>query len=239
MQKAMEEDKELGGFVNFQGGFVAVGMLVAEDKEKVDGEGSGVGDIKAFERFEGLDKMMAVAEGQTGTLGDLAKGMSHAAEEKKYVTPFPLLVAHTDYKRRYVGTLTTKPSESFYNDIYHHWQTCLKELPEGAILHYTIQPVGSQAVKYGQEQGGGNIMNLQAVSQVCKFPIFHNQPSFTTDETSRVGLHSRMAVLHLRRPHESRSRQPRRQSYKPSKRTGSILGLPLCQLREWEAGCPG
>lgn len=109
----------------------------------------------------------------------------------------------TDVHRRYVGTVTTKPDQLFYTEVYKLWQDRLKDLPDGAVLHYTIQPVGSQAAKYGQEQGG-TIMGLQAVPQVCKFP----HPSFETvliPITHRVGFHRRMA-LQCRR----HSRQRRR-----------------------------
>lgn len=62
---------------------MAVGLLFAEDKKRVDEQGSQVKQVEAFGEFEGLDKIMAVADGETGGLGDLAKGMSHAAEVKK------------------------------------------------------------------------------------------------------------------------------------------------------------
>lgn len=79
----MEEDGRIGCFTNFNQEFVAVGLLYAEDKEDVAQNGSKVGDVEAFKAFDGLEKMMTVADKQTGTLGDLAKSMSHKPEEKK------------------------------------------------------------------------------------------------------------------------------------------------------------
>lgn len=83
VQKSMENDSRIGTFVNFNKDFVAVGLIYTEDAKGVKDEGNKVEHVDAFKAFDGLEKIMSVAEGQTGTIGDLAKAMSHATEEKK------------------------------------------------------------------------------------------------------------------------------------------------------------
>lgn len=127
-------------------------------------------------------------------------------------------------RRRYVGTLTTKPDEDLYERVYETWQGIVKDLPEGAVLHYTIQPVGSKAVEYGRQQGG-NVMNLQAEPQVCTFPlpmpllspISNSSPSMMLTIPNRVGIHSRMALTHRRPTPHIRRGHHRSASYIPRK----------------------
>lgn len=40
-------------------------------------------------------------------------------------------------------------------------------MPAGAVVHYTIFPVGSSSVQAGEDRGG-NIMGIEKVPQTCK-----------------------------------------------------------------------
>lgn len=62
---------------------MAVGVMYAEDAESVQEKGSKDEDVAALKAFDGVEKIMGVAEGMSGSIGDLAKGMGHAVEEKK------------------------------------------------------------------------------------------------------------------------------------------------------------
>lgn len=68
---------------------------------------------------------------------------------------------------RKLATISTKLSSELYSEITQAWQEASAKLPEGAVLHYTIQPVASSSVQAGEDRGG-NIMGLEKVPQTCK-----------------------------------------------------------------------
>lgn len=78
---------------------------------------------------------------------------------------------------RYCGTITTRVSSELYEAAYLVQEEARKGVPEGGMLHFTIQPAGSACVKEGESRGG-NCMGLEAVPQVCKcfFFILHYLP---------------------------------------------------------------
>lgn len=77
--------------------------------------------------------------------------------------------------RRKIGTLTTKISADLYNDVNKLWQEATKKVPEGAALHYTIQPLTTSAVQAGRDRGG-NMLGLEKVPQNCKSSPTHKPP---------------------------------------------------------------
>lgn len=85
---------------------------------------------------------------------------------------WPLVSANSQYTytyiyRRKIGTLTTKLSSDLYNEVNEIWQEVSKKVPDGAMLHYTIQPLTTLAVQAGEDRGG-NMLGLQKVPQCCK-----------------------------------------------------------------------
>ncbi|KAL4993138.1 hypothetical protein BDV10DRAFT_32957 [Aspergillus recurvatus] len=109
--------------------------------------------------------MMDACPTTKGTLGSLAKVMAHAAG---------------DEKKKHVSTLTTTPSADLYKDAYTAWREALDMIPKDAVLHYTIQPVGSACVREG-ERAGGNILGLEAVAQ-CWWVFTIEWPRESTPE---------------------------------------------------------
>lgn len=78
VQNSMESDPKIGLFTNFNPGFVAVGLLYADQP---------AGQVKAFEPFYKLGSLLSNAVPQTnGTLLSLAQAMGHKQEAKKWVT---------------------------------------------------------------------------------------------------------------------------------------------------------
>ncbi|KAL2783765.1 6-hydroxy-D-nicotine oxidase [Aspergillus keveii] len=169
LQEDMESEPRIGTFTNFNSAFVAVGFITAGDSassSQVESEGGSGTVTEAFKPFESLDsKMMDACPTTNGTLGSLAKVMAHAAG---------------DEKKKYVRTLTTTPSADLYNDAYNAWRAALDTIPKDAVLHYTIQPVGSTCVREA-EKAGGNILGLKAVAQ-CWWVFTIEWPRESTPE---------------------------------------------------------
>ncbi|KAM0433532.1 hypothetical protein ACHAPT_004412 [Fusarium lateritium] len=75
VQNSMEADPKIGLFTNFNPGFVAVGLLYADQPTE---------QVKAFEPFYKLDSLLSTAVSQTnGTLISLAQAMGHGQKRKK------------------------------------------------------------------------------------------------------------------------------------------------------------
>ena len=75
VQEAMENDPKIGLFVNFNPGFVAVGLLYGDTPNE---------KVSAFEPFHNLTSLVTTAFPTTnGTLLSLAQAMGHAQESKK------------------------------------------------------------------------------------------------------------------------------------------------------------
>lgn len=53
-----------------------------------------------------------------------------------------------------------------YDEVNRCWQEAIKKVPEGGMLHYTVQPLASAAVQAGEDRGG-NSMGLEKVPQCC------------------------------------------------------------------------
>ncbi|KAL3490398.1 hypothetical protein BJX62DRAFT_252037 [Aspergillus germanicus] len=173
LQESMESDSRVGSFTNFNPAFVAVGFITAGDSDL----GTQL-ESEAFKPFDTLEsKMMDACPVTNGTLGSLAKVMAHAAG---------------DEKKKYVSTLTTTPSADLYNDAYNAWREALDMIPKDAVLHYTIQPVGSACVREG-EKAGGNILGLAAVAQ-CWWVFTIEWPRESTPEDDAA---ARKAVAYL------------------------------------------
>ncbi|KAJ5091509.1 hypothetical protein NUU61_006379 [Penicillium alfredii] len=150
VQEAMENDPKIGLFTNFNNGFVAVGLLYGDTPTEKP---------PVFEPFHRLESLMATALPSTdGTLLSLAQAMGHAQEPKK----------------RAICSVTTKVSQSLYEEAYKSWNETCKRLPAGCVLHYTIQPMGKAGIKAGKDRGE-NIMGLEDVPQcwwvfTCEWP---------------------------------------------------------------------
>ncbi|KAM6525794.1 hypothetical protein FALCPG4_011329 [Fusarium falciforme] len=150
VQNSMESDPKIGLFTNFNPGFVAVGLLYVDQPNE---------EVKAFEPFYKLGSLLSTAIPQTkGTLLSLAQAMGHKQEPKN----------------RAIGTVTTTVSESLYVEVYNAWIETIQDLPAGAVLHYTIQPVGMACIQAGKAKGG-NVMGLQETPQcwwvfTCEWP---------------------------------------------------------------------
>ncbi|KAJ3534208.1 hypothetical protein NM208_g7635 [Fusarium decemcellulare] len=141
VQKSMETDPKIGLFTNFNAGFVAVILLYADQPTE---------PIEAFRPFYDLKSILTVALPTTnGTLlsslglWDMIKDLKSA---------------------RTIGTITTKVSQDLYTDVYKAWLEISQTLPEGAVLHHTIQPIGTACIR-AAENNGGNIMGLEEVPQ--------------------------------------------------------------------------
>ncbi|KAH7328991.1 hypothetical protein B0I35DRAFT_418986 [Stachybotrys elegans] len=161
-QEAMEKDNRIGLFTNFNNGFVAVGLLYADWPEE---------QPQAFEPFEKLESLMTTLVPPTrGTLLSLAETMGHAQEPKK----------------RRIGSVTTKVSFDLYAQVYEAWTEITKTLPEGMVLHYTIQPVGEAGVEAGQVRGG-SAMGLQKVPQ-CWWVFTCEWPQAVSDEAAERAI---------------------------------------------------
>ncbi|KAJ3464807.1 hypothetical protein MRS44_009593 [Fusarium solani] len=142
VQNSMESDPKIGLFTNFNPGFVAVGLLYADQPTE---------QVNAFEPFYNLGSLLSTAIPQTnGTLLSLAWAMGHKQEPKN----------------RSIGTVTTTVSENLYVEVYNAWNETVKDLPQGAVLHYTIQPIGAACIQAGKAKGG-NVMGLQGTPQCC------------------------------------------------------------------------
>lgn len=84
----------------------------------------------------------------------------------------------TPYRRK-VWTLTTGPSQSLYEDVYKVYKEVVEKIPDGAVLHCTVQPIGALGVKVGKDKG--NILGLEGVPQSCKYhSLSHVSSSATT-----------------------------------------------------------
>ncbi|KAL2816710.1 hypothetical protein BJX63DRAFT_419895 [Aspergillus granulosus] len=165
LQEVMEAGPKIGSFTNYQP-FVAVGLITAGYSDS-----ASEGEHEAFKPFDVLEsKMMEACPPTKGTLGSLAKIMAHAAG---------------DAKKKYVSTLTTTPSQDLYSDTYHAWCKALGMLPKDAVLHYTIQSVGSSCVRRG-ESNGGNSRLLTLVSLGWVFTVeWPRESSPDDDEAAR------------------------------------------------------
>ncbi|KAF4991537.1 hypothetical protein FDECE_14011 [Fusarium decemcellulare] len=140
VQKSMETDPKIGLFTNFNAGFVAVILLYADQPTE---------PIEAFRPFYNLNSILTVALPTTnGTLLSLAQAMGHDQGPKN----------------RTIGTVTTKMSQDLYADVYKAWLEISQTLPEGAVLHHTIQPIGTACIR-AAKNNGGNIMGLEEVPQ--------------------------------------------------------------------------
>jgi hypothetical protein len=151
-QKVMESDRNVGLFTNFNMNFVAVGLMYAgEHKAETD----------VFASFNSLDSLMSTANSTTdGTFLSLAETLGQAHGDNAM--------------KRAVASVTTKFSQKLYDEVHLKWTEAVKKLPEGGLLYYTIQPVGTSAVQIGQERGG-NILGLKNVPQcwwvfTCEWP---------------------------------------------------------------------
>ncbi|KAF4462413.1 Bifunctional solanapyrone synthase [Fusarium albosuccineum] len=140
VQKSMETDPKIGLFTNFNAGFVAVILLYADQPTE---------PIEAFRPFYNLNSILTVALPTTnGTLLSLAQAMGHDQGPKN----------------RTIGTVTTKVSQDLYADVYKAWLEISQTLPEGAVLHHTIQPIGTACIR-AAKNNGGNIMGLEEIPQ--------------------------------------------------------------------------
>ncbi|KAL3461810.1 6-hydroxy-D-nicotine oxidase [Aspergillus heterothallicus] len=174
MQQTIESDPSISSFTNYQPTFVAVGIIKAAISE--NGADDRAQDaLKPFDAIE--SKMMEACPSTKGTLATLAKIMAGAH-------------AGGDEKKKYIGTVTTIHSEALYNDATNAWREALDMLPGDAVLHYTIQPVGSACVREGQKVNGGNILGLEAVAQCWwVFTVeWPRQSSPDDDEAARKAL---------------------------------------------------
>ncbi|PWY71806.1 6-hydroxy-D-nicotine oxidase [Aspergillus sclerotioniger CBS 115572] len=155
VQNAMASDPKIGLFTNFNNGFVAVGLLYSHQPSPASTSNSLP---VVFDPFQKVKSMMTAVPLTNGTILSLAQAMGHAQEAKK----------------RAISTVTTRVSVALYEEVYKVWNEVKETLPEGCILHYTIQPMGENGVREGMHRGG-NIMGLKGVEQcwwvfTCEWP---------------------------------------------------------------------
>ncbi|KAL4938597.1 hypothetical protein BDV06DRAFT_231653 [Aspergillus oleicola] len=152
MQEAMGADPNIGIFTNYNPQFAAAGLVYANDT----GDEYEILDAKLSAALP--VPIMVPCPKTEGSQSSLTKIMDHPGGPQK----------------RYVGTLSTKHSEKLYADVYHAWQETLPTIPEGGVLHYTIQPLGTACVEKS-ESSGGNVMGLEGCAQcwwvfTCEWP---------------------------------------------------------------------
>ncbi|KAK2598780.1 hypothetical protein N8I77_012167 [Diaporthe amygdali] len=143
IQEAMENNPKLNVFTNFNKQFVAVIMIYADSPPEMP---------PVFEAFEKLSSHLNTAVPPTdGTVLTLVQTLSEMGHVPQSLS-------------RKIGTVTTKVSADLYDEVNRIWQSSNKKVPEGGMLHYTIQPLSSTSVKAGEE-AGGNSMGLEKVPQ--------------------------------------------------------------------------
>ncbi|KAI1858520.1 uncharacterized protein JN550_012567 [Neoarthrinium moseri] len=146
VQDEMEKDPKLNLFTNYNMGFVAVFQLYADCPTERP---------KAFEVLENLPSKINTPLPKTdGTVLSFVETLSKMGH-----VPFSL--------NRKIATLTTKLSQELYDDVYKLWQGISKKIPDGAMLHYTIQPLSTHAVQAGEHRGA-NMLGLKKIPQTCK-----------------------------------------------------------------------
>ncbi|KAB8220466.1 6-hydroxy-D-nicotine oxidase [Aspergillus novoparasiticus] len=147
VQKAMEDDPNIGLFTNFNNGFVAVGLLYGVTPAEPP---------SAFESFYNLRSLMTTALPTTnGTLLSLTQTMGHTQVSQK----------------RAVCSVTAQVSQELYEEVYKSWVEVCKTLPAGCVLHYTIQPMGKPGVQAGKDRGE-NIMGHESIPQCYTWWVF-------------------------------------------------------------------
>ncbi|RAH54226.1 hypothetical protein BO85DRAFT_452592 [Aspergillus piperis CBS 112811] len=56
--------------------------------------------------------------------------------------------------RRSICIDTTQVFKDLYQRVYEMWLEVCKIIPQGAVLHCTIQPMGTASIQTGKDQGG-------------------------------------------------------------------------------------
>ncbi|CAN8100049.1 unnamed protein product [Discula destructiva] len=142
-QEEMEKDPNANVFTNFNKGFVAVFKMYARQPSE---------QPPAFKALDALTSSINTPLPKTdGTILSMVQIISQMGH-----IPTPMI--------RKIGSLTIRPSQGLYDAINKRWQDMSKTLPEAAVLHYTIQPFSTHAVRAG-EQRGGNFFGLKEVPQ--------------------------------------------------------------------------
>ncbi|KAK7737297.1 hypothetical protein SLS53_006600 [Cytospora paraplurivora] len=145
VQETMEKDPKVSIFTNFNKQFTAVFRMYADTLPEAE-------QPKVFEPLDKLSSRINTplpeTDGTVFSIVDTLSKMGHV--------PTPL--------KRKIGTLTTKISADLYNEVNQLWQEATKKVPEGAMLHYTIQPLTTSAVQAGHDRGG-NMLGLEKVPQ--------------------------------------------------------------------------
>ncbi|KAH9993467.1 6-hydroxy-D-nicotine oxidase [Xylariaceae sp. FL0662B] len=136
VQEAMETDPDIGFFVNFNPGFVAVGLLYAATEKP-----------KAFDVFFNLKSLVSSAIPTTnGTLKTLVSAIYPDAPPARHTA----------------SIATTKVSHDLYVEVHELWLERLNTA--SAEMSYSIQPLAVSGIKAGEERGG-NILGLDVVPQ--------------------------------------------------------------------------
>ncbi|ROV99464.1 hypothetical protein VMCG_06301 [Cytospora schulzeri] len=145
VQEEMEKDPKVNIFTNFNQGFVAVFHMYADCLPAAE-------QPKAFGSFDKLSSKINTPLPQTdGNVLSFVQVLSQMGH-----------VPHS--LKRKIGTLTTRLGSDLYNEVHELYQEVIKKVPQGAMLHYTIQPLSTLAVQAGEDRGG-NMMGLEKVPQ--------------------------------------------------------------------------
>ncbi|KAL4961862.1 FAD-binding oxidoreductase [Aspergillus stella-maris] len=169
MQEEMEAEPRIGVFTNFNPQFGAVGLVCA------NATGIEYDELESKLSAALPDPIMIPVPKTEGSQSSLTKVMAHPGGPQK----------------RYVGTLSTKYSEDLYEDVYLAWQKSLPKIPDGVVLHYTIQPLGAACVEKSDSHGG-NVLGLEICAQCwwvfsCEWP---DQGFDSSDTEARSALDS-------------------------------------------------
>ncbi|KAI2826120.1 hypothetical protein CBS133816_7774 [Aspergillus niger] len=118
----MEEGPKIALFANFNNGFGAVGMFYGDHPAEPP---------KAFELFHNLKSLVAtVLPSPSGMLLSFAQDLGEVGHAQAS-------------QKRSVYTVTTQSSHKLCGGVYKVWLDVCKTLPNGAVLNYTIQSIGS------------------------------------------------------------------------------------------------
>lgn len=68
---------------------------------------------------------------------------------------------------------TTKVDAELYKEVYRYWKPKAQALHDatGANTTFVFQPVPKSVAEHGKAKGG-NAMNIPAVDQMCKWPVY-------------------------------------------------------------------
>ncbi|PVI05736.1 FAD-binding domain-containing protein [Periconia macrospinosa] len=146
VQASMEQDPQIGLFINTRRSFIAIGYFYADWPTEIP---------EAFQPLQKLSSFLGAAVPTTnGTFTSLNSVLEQWAYKEK------------DMKHAYV-TMTTRVQPDLYERGHEAWKAVVEHLSPAADLHWSIQPLTQRAVQAGRRLGGGNTLGLVDTPQSC------------------------------------------------------------------------